>query len=200
MKPPQARHGEVRQAGVVYIIGGQWRRTRLQVLNAPGTRPTPNRVRETLFNWLGQDLHGWHCLDVFAGSGALGFEAGSRGAAAVTLCETNGAQVAQLRSVQMRLAATNLTVLQQDGMTALSAAAAGSLDLVLLDPPFSSDLFSPALVAARRAIKSTGMIYLEAPSQWGSAQLAALGLSVWRHLHAGSVHAHLLVPQSRTPD
>ena len=78
MKPAKTPH-EVR------IIGGQWKRSKLPVADAPGLRPTPDRVRETLFNWLGQDLEGWRCLDAYAGSGALGFEAASRGADAVVL-------------------------------------------------------------------------------------------------------------------
>ena len=74
-------------AGEVRIIGGQWKRTRLKVVSKPGLRPTPDRVRETLFNWLGQDLTGWRCLDAFAGTGVLGFEAASRGAASVLMLE-----------------------------------------------------------------------------------------------------------------
>src|SRR5436190_19292352 len=90
----------------VRIIGGQWKRSKLPVADAIGLRPTPDRVRETLFNWLGQDLDGWRCLDAFAGSGALGFEAASRGAAEVTLIERDSKLVRGLRAVQERLKAT----------------------------------------------------------------------------------------------
>lgn len=90
-------------AGEIRIIGGQWKRTRLPVAQRPGLRPTPDRVRETLFNWLGQDLTGWRCLDAFAGTGALGLEAASRGAAAVQLVESDAALVAQLHTLQQRL-------------------------------------------------------------------------------------------------
>ena len=83
----------------VRIIGGQWKRTKLPVADKPGLRPTPDRVRETLFNWLGQDLTGWRCLDMFAGTGALGLEAASRGAAEVHLFETDAALVAQLQQL-----------------------------------------------------------------------------------------------------
>ena len=84
----------------VRIIGGQWRRTRLPVADRPGLRPTPDRVRETLFNWLGQDLGGWQVIDVFAGTGALGFEAASRGAAEVLMVEQDAALVASLRGLK----------------------------------------------------------------------------------------------------
>src|SRR3954471_8758480 len=92
----------------VRIVGGLWKRTRLPVLDKPGLRPTPDRVRETLFNWLGQDLAGWRCLDAFAGTGALGFEAASRGAAQVLLVEQDPQLVDQLRVVQRKLAATQV--------------------------------------------------------------------------------------------
>ena len=96
---PRAKSGKVvaRKTvppGEVRIIGGQYKRSKLPVANKPGLRPTPDRVRETLFNWLGQDLSGWRCIDVFAGTGALGFEAASRGAAEVLLCEQDAALAA----------------------------------------------------------------------------------------------------------
>src|SRR6476620_6956461 len=94
----------------VRIIGGQWKRSKLPVADLPGLRPTPDRVRETLFNWLGQDLSGWRCLDAFAGSGALGFAAASRGAAEVLLVEREPALVRSLRESQRRLGAGGLRV------------------------------------------------------------------------------------------
>src|SRR5881394_3860722 len=87
----------------VRIIGGQWKRSKLPVADSPGLRPTPDRVRETLFNWLGQDLSGWRCLDAFAGSGALGFEAASRGAAEVVMVERDPVLVASLTATRQRL-------------------------------------------------------------------------------------------------
>src|SRR5690606_15663577 len=122
----------------VRIIGGQWKRTRLPVAQRPGLRPTPDRVRETLFNWLGQDLAGWRCLDAFAGTGALGLEAASRGAAAVQLVEQDPALVAQLSLLCQRLQASAVQVRRGDGVAALRQYAPASLDLVLLDPPFDS--------------------------------------------------------------
>jgi 16S rRNA (guanine(966)-N(2))-methyltransferase RsmD len=176
----------------VRIIGGLWKRTKLPVADKPGLRPTPDRVRETLFNWLGQDLTGWRCLDVFAGSGALGFEAASRGAAQVQLVEQDPALVAQLKTLQGKLQAQGVTVSRGDGVAVLRQQAPESLDLIFLDPPFDAKLHEPALQAASRAVKASGFIYLEAPSAWGQAQLQPLGLALYRYLKAGAVHAHLL--------
>src|SRR5438132_8589761 len=106
----------------VRIIGGQWKRSKLPVADAPGLRPTPDRVRETLFNWLGQDLTGWRCIDAFAGSGALGFEAASRGAASVLLVERDPQLVQSLRASQQRLAAGQITVEAADALTWLRRA------------------------------------------------------------------------------
>lgn len=183
-------------AGEIRIIGGAWKRTRLPVAQRPGLRPTPDRVRETLFNWLGQDLSGWRCLDAFAGTGALGFEAASRGAASVQLVESDAALVAQLHTLQQRLQATAMRVQRGDGVAALKQAAPASLDLVLLDPPFDSDFFTPALQAAAQAVAADGFVYLEAPRAWVDDELAAWGLAVHRHLKAGAVHAHLLKPSA----
>ena len=130
-----------RGGGEVRIIGGQWRRTKLPVALKPGLRPTPDRVRETLFNWLGQSLVGWRCADVFAGTGALGLEAASRGAAKVQLCEQDSALATQLQAHLTRLQASHASVLKGDGLSWLKQQSAGSLDLVFLDPPFESHLF-----------------------------------------------------------
>ena len=179
-------------AGEIRIIGGQWKRTRLPVPQRPGLRPTPDRVRETLFNWLGQDLTGWRCLDAFAGTGALGLEAASRGAASVVLVEQDGELLARLQQHVQRLQARSVQVSRGDGVAALRQCAAASLDLVLLDPPFDSALFQPALQAAAQAVGPQGWVYLEAPQAWDEAALAPLGLALYRHLRAGAVHAHLL--------
>lgn len=181
-----------RPAGEVRIIGGQWKRSKLPVADKPGLRPTPDRVRETLFNWLGQDLTGWTCVDVFAGTGALGFEAASRGAKEVTLVEQDTALVAQLRKTKEQLQAGAVQVQRGEGVAALKQWPASSADLVFLDPPFDANLFEPALQAAARAVAAAGYIYLEAPSAWNEEHLAPLGLMLYRHLKAGAVHAHLL--------
>ena len=183
-----------RGAGEVRIIGGQWRRTKLPVALKPGLRPTPDRVRETLFNWLGQSLVGWRCADVFAGTGALGLEAASRGAAKVQLCEQDSALATQLQAHLTRLQASHASVLKGDGLSWLKQQSAGSLDVVFLDPPFESHLFEPALMAAAQAVAADGWVYLEAPKLWSDDALAAFGLQTHRHLKAGAVHAHLLRP------
>ncbi|RYF01815.1 MAG: 16S rRNA (guanine(966)-N(2))-methyltransferase RsmD [Comamonadaceae bacterium] len=191
-KTPAAAPRAVKGAGEVRIIGGQWKRTRLAVADRPGLRPTPDRVRETLFNWLGQDLGGWRCMDVFAGTGALGFEAASRGAAQVQLVEGDAALAGQLETVRQRLKADTVRVQRGDGLAALRHCAPGSMHLLFIDPPFEGGLFEPALQAAAQAVASDGFIYLEAPQAWADEALAPLGLQLHRHLKAGAVHAHLL--------
>ncbi len=179
-------------AGEVRIIGGQWKRSKLPVADKPGLRPTPDRVRETLFNWLGQDLTGWRCVDAFAGTGALGFEAASRGALQVQLVEQDAALMVQLKKIKEQLKAEAVQVQRGDGIAALKQLPPASADLIFLDPPFDADLFDAALQAAARAVAAGGYIYLEAPSAWGEEQLTPLGLTLYRHLKAGAVHAHLL--------
>jgi 16S rRNA (guanine(966)-N(2))-methyltransferase RsmD len=180
------------QSHEIRIIGGLWKRTKLTVADKPGLRPTPDRVRETLFNWLGQDLTGWRCIDAFAGTGVLGFEAASRGAKEVTLVEQDSALVAQLKRVQTQLQASATQVVRGDGVAALKHVDAASMDAVFIDPPFDSTLFEAALQAAGRAVALEGFVYLEAPVRWTDEQLELTGLKVARHLKAGAVHAHLL--------
>ncbi len=174
------------------IIGGIYKRTKLPVTDKPGLRPTPDRVRETLFNWLGQDLTGWRCIDIFAGTGALGFEAASRGAAEVLLCEQDPQLVLKLKALQERLQAGSVRVERGDGVGLLRRQSPGSMQLVFIDPPFESTLFEPALKAAADAIAPQGLVYLEAPRSWTAEELAPLGLTIWRSSKAGAVHFHLL--------
>jgi 16S rRNA (guanine(966)-N(2))-methyltransferase RsmD len=181
-----------RPAHEVRIIGGQWKRTKLQVLDKPGLRPTPDRVRETLFNWLGHDLTGWRCVDAFAGTGALGLEAASRGATHVVLAEQDAELVDKLRDIVAKLGATTVEVERANGLTVLGRLTVGKVDLIFLDPPFDAGLFEKSLAVASAAAAAEGLIYLEAPSVWDDAKLAAYGLVVVRHLKAGAVHAHLL--------
>ncbi len=176
----------------VRIIGGQWKRTKLPVADRPGLRPTPDRVRETLFNWLGQDLTGWEVVDAFAGTGALGLEAASRGAARVLLVEQEGAQVDALRALVRKLSAQGVTVEKGNALSVLQRLEPARCDLVLLDPPFDAGLYEKAIAAAVPAVRPAGWLYLEAPTAWTDASLADWGLQVRRHLKAGAVHAHLL--------
>lgn len=178
--------------GEVRIIGGQWRRSKLSVPDKPGLRPTPDRVRETLFNWLGQDLKGWQVLDAFAGSGALGFEAASRGAAMVLMIDLDPHLVKSLQATASRLDASNVQVQRADGVAALRAQAPQSLDLIFLDPPFASDCFEPALQAAKLCVRPNGWVYLESPRAYTEVDCASLGYRLHRQLKAGQVWAHLL--------
>ena len=190
--PERARRPRGALPREVRIIGGQWKRTKLPVADKPGLRPTPDRVRETLFNWLDHDLSGWRCVDVFAGTGALGLEAASRGAADVLLVEQDPDLVAQLRALQGKLEATTVKVERGNGLSVLGRLAPASVDLIFLDPPFDANSWDKALVVAASAVTQQGMIYLEAPVAWDDAALARFGLTRLRHLRAGAVHAHLL--------
>nr|WP_236580468.1 16S rRNA (guanine(966)-N(2))-methyltransferase RsmD [Rubrivivax sp. A210] len=172
----------------VRLIGGQWKRSKLPVADRPGLRPTPDRVRETLFNWLGQDLTGWRVLDAFAGSGALGFEAASRGAAEVLLLERDAALVASLEASRQRLGAATLRVQRTDAMGWMAAATPARWELVLLDPPFDAELALPAAALAAPLVAEGGFVYLET----GAPPPESLpGLEPWRQLRAGAVHATL---------
>jgi 16S rRNA (guanine966-N2)-methyltransferase len=171
----------------VRIIGGKWRRRTLRFPTVEGLRPTPDRVRETLFNWLGQDLGGKTCLDPFAGSGALCFEALSRGASRVVGIEHNRSA---LRSLEQNAALLNAAGFELHGADALQFLRRESrvFDVIFLDPPFAAGL-APALwqsVASRLAPE--GVVYVESPEP-----LPALpGWEIWRQGKAGKVHYHLL--------
>ncbi|MCX7659242.1 MULTISPECIES: 16S rRNA (guanine(966)-N(2))-methyltransferase RsmD [Caldimonas] len=192
-RPPVPPRPDRRAAAhEVRIIGGRWKRSKLPVADRPGLRPTPDRVRETLFNWLGQDLSGWRCLDAFAGSGALGLEAASRGAAHVLLLERDATLVRSLRETVQRLGAGGVDIQCADALAWMRQHVRPEWDLILLDPPFQSEVFTTALMAARPLLASGGLIYLEADRAWCEAQAAALGLSLWRQGRAGAVHYHLL--------
>jgi len=189
---PAARGARPALPREVRIIGGQWKRSKLPVADRPGLRPTPDRVRETLFNWLGADLSGWRCLDAFAGSGALGFEAASRGADEVVLLERDRHLVASLNQSRERLKAQALRIESADALSWMPGCAPQRFELVFIDPPFDAQLFDKALAAAARLVVPGGFIYLEADRAFDEAQLAPLGMRLHRHLRAGTVHAHLL--------
>ena len=172
----------------VRIIGGQWKRSKLPVTDRPGLRPTPDRVRETLFNWLGQDLSGWRVLDAFAGCGALGFEAASRGAGEVQMLEFDPVLVSGLAAVKARLGADAVQVTRADAIAWLARCAPLRFELVLLDPPFDTDVFDMSLRLAAPTAVAGGFIYLEAPREFSASPE---GFTRYRHLRAGAVHAHL---------
>ena len=184
IKPATRHPGEVR------LIGGLYRGRKLPVADRPGLRPTPDRVRETLFNWLGQDLDGWRVLDAFAGSGALGFEAASRGAAEVLLLETDPALVASLRASRERLGATAVKVERSEALRWMAGVAPQRFEAVLLDPPFDAGLGAAAAAAAARIVVPDGFVYLEGPEPLAEPPP---GLTLHRSLRAGAVHAQLFV-------
>jgi len=184
-KPHAARVGRPHE---VRLIGGLWKRSKLPVADKPGLRPTPDRVRETLFNWLGQDLSGWRVLDAFAGSGALGFEAASRGAAEVVLLERDAQLVASLNASRQRLAAAALRIERADAMSWMPACAAARFELVLLDPPFDADLAVPAASVAARLVVDGGYLYVETAAPLAEAPA---GFEPHRQSRAGAVHFQL---------
>jgi 16S rRNA (guanine(966)-N(2))-methyltransferase RsmD len=168
------------------------------VLDLDGLRPTPDRVRETLFNWLGQRLDGQRCLDLFAGSGALGFEAASRGAARVLMVERNARAASQLRANQERLSARTIEIAEADGLRLAASLAAGSFDVVFLDPPFGDDLLDKALALALPLLSPEGFLYVEAGAALeldGNERLA--GWEIVRQGKAGAVHFHLLQRENK---
>ncbi len=150
--------------GQVRIIGGKWRNTKLPVHMSPGLRPSSDRVRETLFNWLMPKLGGARVLDLFAGSGALGLEAVSRGAAQATLVERDGALCRQLRESVTRLGAQDqVQVAQADALQWLAQSAAGQADIVFVDPPFAAGLWESVLAGLGPHLADDAWLYLESP-------------------------------------
>ncbi len=179
--------------GEVRIIGGQWRRTPIRVIDMQGLRPTPDRVRETLFNWLGQDLTGYSCADLFAGTGALGFEAASRGATKVWIFEQSPPLIELLEKLKSKLKAEAVQIKKGEGVSLLKGLPPNSMDVIFIDPPFDTkNLYELALGAASDQLAQGGVIYLESAKKFDNEHLLSYGLSVFKHLKAGAVHAHLL--------
>ena len=145
----------------VRIVGGQWRSRLLPVAKVPGLRPTPDRVRETLFNWLGQDLSGLSCLDLFAGTGILGFEAASRGAAQVTLVERNPVAHAALRDAIKTLQASQVELIRGDAVE-FARKRSHRFDLVFLDPPYHQGWLERIQPLLGDLVKPEGWLYVEA--------------------------------------
>ncbi|WGK61510.1 16S rRNA (guanine(966)-N(2))-methyltransferase RsmD [Halopseudomonas sp. SMJS2] len=174
MKQPKAREGQLR------IIAGEWRSRRFSFTEQPGLRPTPDRVRETLFNWLSMHIEGSRCLDLFAGSGALTLEALSRGAAHALACDMSRDVVATLRGHLQTLQCDRGEVRQQDALTLVAGAAESPFDLVFLDPPFHQDLLIPACTALETNgwLAPDALIYTESETAPGRLPFPAN----W-HLH-----------------
>jgi len=180
----------------IRIVGGQYRQTPIPVIAAPGLRPTPNRVRQTLFNWL---RHVWggqfadkQVLDLFAGSGALGFEAASQGAAHVQMVEHSPPAVAALRRLRNKLGAHQVRIHAGNALTALERMPPGRFDLILLDPPFEQNsrasIWSHIWPLIPALLTAQGLVYVETQA----APSPPDGLTLLRQGRAGQVHFALL--------
>jgi 16S rRNA (guanine966-N2)-methyltransferase len=170
---------------VVRIIGGTWRGSKLVVPARPGLRPTPDRVRETLFNWLAPVIAGSRCLDLFAGTGALGLEAASRGAGEVLLVERDRDALAALHGHVKRLRAGQVRIVAGDALDLLRTPPIQGFNLVFLDPPYDSGLLAPALAALRAGawLAPGALVYCE----WPQDRPPPLAQPAWRAGRAGSV-------------
>ncbi|GAB4464683.1 MAG: 16S rRNA (guanine(966)-N(2))-methyltransferase RsmD [Burkholderiaceae bacterium] len=181
------------------IIGGAWKRTPIPVADVPGLRPTPDRVRETLFNWIAHlvpDVAALRGLDLFAGTGVLGFELASRGAAHVLLVERDARLVARLRALREKLGAAQIEIASADALAVAARLTDRSFDLVFVDPPYDAGLLAPALDAVRRLLAPGGLVYAESGARLQAAQAAAHGYEIVRADRAGRVFFHLLRPES----
>src|SRR4051812_18959390 len=171
----------------IRIIGGTWRSRLIAFPPRADLRPTPDRVRETLFNWLGQDLTGKCCLDLFAGSGALGFEAASRGARRVVMVERDPAAWRALEENVAKLAAQSVELRRADALEFLSADDE-TYDVVFLDPPFRADYLAQVLPLLGARLASDALVHVEAPA----APALPPGWQLWRNGRAGAVTHQLL--------
>jgi 16S rRNA (guanine(966)-N(2))-methyltransferase RsmD len=198
---PQAR---ARSAQQVRIIGGEWKRTPLPVLDAEGLRPTPDRVRETAFNWLNHLIDGnWNgvaCLDLFAGTGALGFEAASRGAARVVMVEENIAAIRQLERTKAKLNAAQVGIMRGNAFSVTQGMATRPSDensrfhVIFLDPPYHQDWLVRMLPLCEPLLADGGFIYAESEFPLGTETPPdwLTGWKVVRADKAGMVFYHLL--------
>ena len=177
-------------ANRVRIIGGEWRSRFINFPDGRDLRPTPDRVRETLFNWLGQDLSGKRCLDLYAGSGALGFEAASRGAHQVVLVERERVVCAALEASCAALKASQAQVVRADALEFLRADS-GVYDVVFLDPPFSDDPWAALFELLPQRLAPEALVYRESRED-GEQQAAPAGWAVHKQGRAGQVNYQLL--------
>ena len=180
--------------GEVRIIGGQWKRSKLPVPDLPGLRPTSDRVRETLFNWLGQTLDGWRVLDAFAGSGALGFEAASRGARRVVMVERDATSVRALKEACDALEAPQVEVVRADALEFVQRARS-QYDVIFLDPPFADAPWDVLFQRLPAHLAGDGLVYCES----GAPLHPPAGWAVHRQGRAGQVHYALLKPTAHEP-
>lgn len=177
----------------IRIIGGQWKRTPLAVVDLPGLRPTPDRVRETLFNWLGQELTGRCCLDLFGGTGALGLEAASRGAAAVIINEKQPLAARSIAAIISKLSATQVKLVQSDALMLLRQLQQQRqrFDLIFLDPPFGGGWLEKIVPLLPEVLMPEATVYVEAEAAL-APDLLGDQFDLYKQDKAGAVHYHLL--------
>lgn len=179
----------------VRIIGGKWRGRKIPFANGQSVRPTPSRIRETLFNWLQMDIAGSRTLELFGGSGVLSFEALSRGASTADIVERDRGVSAAIETRRRELGAENLAVHTADA-TAWIRAATDVWDIVFLDPPFADSLLEPVLHAIGPRVSTGGFVYAESPTPLAPETLPD-GFELHRQKRAASVHFALLRRQVR---
>ncbi|TVZ37250.1 16S rRNA (guanine966-N2)-methyltransferase [Alteromonadaceae bacterium 2753L.S.0a.02] len=175
------------QKNSLRIIGGQWRGRKLSFADADGLRPTGDRIRETLFNWLAPLIQGSHCLDLFAGTGALGLEALSRGAAQVTFVEQNHGVANALKANLSTLACTAAAVHNSDALSWLEDPDSGPFNIVFVDPPFAKNLWEQALTNLEEStlLSNDTLIYIESPRE--QAVDIPKSWRVYKHKYAGAI-------------
>lgn len=192
--PPASRGRRPGGGNSVRIVAGEWRGRRLRFPDVAGLRPTPDRVRETLFNWLAPGIAGTRCLDLYAGSGVLGLEALSRGAAAAVLVERDARAMQALRESAVALGAGDRVRLHEQTAERFLATATGRFDIVFLDPPFDSGALPSAIAAlvARDLLAPGARVYLECRAEEPLPVLPP-GWRLHRSGRAGDVGYHLAV-------
>jgi len=182
----------------IRIVGGQYRRTPISVIDAPGLRPTPDRVRETLFNWLAffwqNEFSNKNVLDLFAGSGALGFEAASRGVANVQMVELHYQTIVALRHLRDKLKADRVRIHSGNAQSVISRLGQAQFDLILLDPPFGQNWFPALLSQVSLLLNHSGLVYVETETLFELPE----SFEALRTGHAGAVHYQLLQKKPST--
>ena len=179
----------VGRPGKIRIIAGQWRGRKLDVADSPGLRPTPDRIRETLFNWLQSDIVAARCLDLFAGTGALGFEALSRGAAEVVMVESDPRLIEVLKQHADKLNSEHHIIQLADGLSWLKQGIKG-FDIIFLDPPFGQGYIEKccSLIDEQGLLNDNGLVYIEAEKNLVLPE----GWEVKKETKAGNVKAMLI--------
>jgi len=184
--------------GRLRIVAGKWRSRLLDVADVPGLRPTSERIRETVFNWLAPKIHGARCLDLFAGTGALGLEALSRGAGEVVFVEKSAVAARAIRASANTLEATGAEVRQADALDYLQAENDGHFDVIFLDPPFATDMLGDLcrLLDKSSLISVGSLVYLEDDRARPQTELP-LGWRLLKSKSAGSVRYSLAQVEDR---